>query len=521
MKTRFVGILITVAAVVMGMASFADAAKVVARVDGDPITDEELKYVAVVALGVEEKEVTQDDMKKALRQAVVNHKVWLEVSKNDGGMLQEVERAADMMVARNYFLAWMADYGQVEAMKTVTPTKIAESLPLPEPLAFLFAIVMESREKLEEVREEILADKITFEEAAKKYSKGISAKNGGMVGGIKPGDDRFSENARKEIFSAPIGTVTGVYDELLGYTIYLVKDRKTPEELRLANAHESLEDKIRAEMNRLGWEASTKRATQTGSVLYINDSNAAEFEGSLDKPIMKVGNREYLVRDLMSRSGGKSHGKKDLLTIAENVFRDLMLEGVYVEAKGSREQLALRKKAMIEHFSTRRYLADRSKDLVIADSEITDYIEKNRNKFDLPDRVDLGLIMVKSEQRRDVVLDRLNSETFEVVAQAWTQSKKYPNGKVGVVPLSQVAGDKSQIKAGMVLPPKKMGDGDDEGWYILKVLQFFPAEPASLKNLSPQQIGGIRSILLSRKKEDRLLGLVEGVMKGAKTEILL
>ncbi len=78
-------------------------------------------------------------------------------------------------------------------------------------------------QKLSDIKEEIMKEEISFEDAAKKYSQGPSAPNGGDLGFFKKGD--MVPEFEKTAFSIDVGEISDIVKTSFGYHIIKVLDR--------------------------------------------------------------------------------------------------------------------------------------------------------------------------------------------------------------------------------------------------------------------------------------------------------
>jgi hypothetical protein len=499
--------------------------QVVARVNGEPIHRAEVAYLARVEMGHEDSQaLPQNVFQAALKKAITNQALYLKARAEVPDAVREAERAATLAVARDYFVPFLEEIARPAAEARTTIERVLEQVPEKEDLVFLYQITMKDRGELERVREEILAGKISFEDAARRHSEGNTARAGGQVGGIKRGDVRYKPETLALLFDkTPKGGVTHVVDERLAPSLFWVKDRKTAEEIRLEDARTMLPKFVGGDMVAYAWEQVEAYArVHPGTEVLVTPESSQEFVNDPERVALRVAGEAFTARDVFSRSGGMSHSLKDIATIAENCYRDLILQNIYVKEKGALELAAHRKAAMAKHLVGRRMLRIASDDLEVADAEIDQYLAENQAKYALPDRVDLGAIFVKTQERVRQVLERLRVEDFETVARAWSQSKKLASlkGRLGVVPVSQVAGNFAGVEPGTILEPQYVAEGEEPGYYIFKVYRFLPAEPGTRQNLSAEAVGGARSMVMARKKEARLREVVSEAMAGAVVEII-
>ena len=498
--------------------------EVVAREDGEPIYREEVLHLAWFELGLERDEVTGRRYAEALKKAITNHALFRLVQKEAPELLPHAERAATLAMARDYYNAYYARVAMPAARKRMTVEKVMEQIPQREDLVFLYQITMADRQALEDLRRRIVDGEISFEEAARKYSQGLTAKMGGQVGGVARSDDRYYPETIRMLFDEmAVGEISPVVDERLGPAIFWVKDRKSAEEVRRAEAESVLDDYVEADAKNYCWEKTYEYADASPDTeLLIREAEAQQFVDDLDRVVFRVDGRAYTARDLMARSGGRVHSLKDITTIAENAFRDLILTRLFIDRFGEHEAFSHRKNALLKHYAARLWFREKTADLTVTDDEVDRYLAEHQDKYALPDRVDLGVIYVKTEKRLKQVQERLRVEDFEIVAKGWTQNKILASkgGRVGIVPVSKVQGGLASVEPGTVLDPVYIDQGENPGYYVFKVYRYYPAEPGTRENLGDDVIGGVRSIIMAEKRKERLSALVKEAMAGVQVEVL-
>ena len=499
--------------------------EVVARVDGEPIYMEEVLHLAKIEMGLERDEVTGPRYAGALKKAITNHALFRLVRKEAPELLPHAERAATLAAARDYYNAYYARVAMPAARERTTIEKVLEQIPEREDLVFLYQITMADPEVLEDVRRRILEGELSFEEAARKYSQGLTARAGGQVGGVVRSDDRYYPETIHMLFDEmAVGEISPVVDERLGPTIFWVKDRKTAEEVRRAEAESALDDYVRADAKNYCWEKTFEYADASPDTeLFIREAEAQKFVDDLDRPVFRIDGQAFTGRDILARSGGRVHGLKDITTIAENAFRDMILTRLFMDRFGEHEAFSHRKAALLKHYAVRLWFRQKTSDLTVTDEEVDRYLAEHQDKYALPERADLGVIYVKTEKRLKQVRERLEVEDFETVAKGWSQNKRLASkgGRVGIVPLSGVEGDLASVEPGTVLEPVYIDQGDNPGYYIFKLYAYYPAEPGTRQSLDEKVIGGVRSMVMAEKRKERLSALVAEAMAGVDIEVLV
>jgi peptidyl-prolyl cis-trans isomerase C len=86
-------------------------------------------------------------------------------------------------------------------------------------------LLVDTKEKCEEIKQEILAGKTTFEEAALKHSTCPSGKSGGELGTF--GQGQMVPEFDKVVFNDEIGVIHGPVQTQFGYHLLEVTDRRT------------------------------------------------------------------------------------------------------------------------------------------------------------------------------------------------------------------------------------------------------------------------------------------------------
>ena len=98
-----------------------------------------------------------------------------------------------------------------------------------------------ARAKIETIRHEILAGKLTFEDAARKYSDCPSRKDGGDLGSF-PYKFIVIEPIARATFSTKKGELTGVIATDIGYHLLKVTDRTPGEPSRFEESRDAIRD---------------------------------------------------------------------------------------------------------------------------------------------------------------------------------------------------------------------------------------------------------------------------------------
>jgi parvulin-like peptidyl-prolyl isomerase len=98
-----------------------------------------------------------------------------------------------------------------------------------------------ARQRLAAVRADVVAGKVTFADAAKKYSVDPSAARGGWVGPVSRRDSVMDEAFCRAAFALPVGAVSQPVDGEFGVHLILVSDRSEGS----AKRYEDVADEVR------------------------------------------------------------------------------------------------------------------------------------------------------------------------------------------------------------------------------------------------------------------------------------
>lgn len=140
---------------------------------------------------------------------------------------KHVERVFTNMTISEYFAQHHEQFDGTQVRARHVFLKVATDKPSPELKA--------AEQKLAGIRQEILAGKLTFEEAAKKYSEGPSASRGGDVG-FFPWRGKMPESLSKVAFKLKPKEISEPFQSQFGVHICTLIERKPgtmePEDVR-------------------------------------------------------------------------------------------------------------------------------------------------------------------------------------------------------------------------------------------------------------------------------------------------
>ncbi len=244
LKKKFIGIA-AAAAIAFGGAAYA---KTYATVNGEKITDQDLKFILHSLGGVDFKKLPKDRQKKIIDQAI-ERKLLSEKAIKDGIEKDPVYKQTLESIKRDLALEiWMKkQYGEISVTEKEAKEfykKNADKFKRPELVKARHILVKTEKEAKEIIKELKKAGKgkkleEKFIELAKKKSVGPSGKNGGELGWFdkKQMVKEFSEAAFKlkkgEFTTKPVKTQ-------FGYHVIYVEDKKPAGQIEYDKVQDSI-----------------------------------------------------------------------------------------------------------------------------------------------------------------------------------------------------------------------------------------------------------------------------------------
>ena len=219
--------------------------KVLAKIEGRELTSEEVQQF-IDMMGPQGMQFQNDEGTIKIADELVNQElIYLDAQKSgldkDPAYLKELEKSKENLLkqfAINKLLS------SVE----VTDEDIKEYYEshkdhFKKPMLFKAShILVEDEDKAKEVREKVLSNEMTFEEAAKEYSSCPSAAEGGKLGEFQEGQmvKEFEEAAK----TAEVGTLTEPVKTQFGYHLIQVDERKVNENADFDEVKDELKRQI-------------------------------------------------------------------------------------------------------------------------------------------------------------------------------------------------------------------------------------------------------------------------------------
>lgn len=258
----------------------------------------------------------------ALREFLADRKLAAEARAKGVAGAPEVQAIVDAMDRRElpdiYFRALFLETTTVEESDF---ERLYDGL---EDLAEVNVAVLATEAEALEFRS-LLAGGRSFESLATEQSLGHSAKKGGLVQGITPGDVRFTLKEKTAIFSAPVGEVLGPFENKLEQYSVLQVVRRAMVEDQKRELRRTKEKEVRERKALAAYLAKLNEELIATEI----DINEEYFEEKQDagpkKPYVAwIRGRYIYPQDLEANVSRESHGKKVYRASLDKMLRQII-----------------------------------------------------------------------------------------------------------------------------------------------------------------------------------------------------
>jgi len=317
---------------------------------------------------------------------------------NDVRVRQAVEKIKARLLPEIFF--------REEVRKKVNPTveELLPKLPDPPPMYEVSVIVNPEESRIDEAAK-ALAGGTPFEEAARKYSEGVTAEKGGKLGALVDGKfDLFTEQEFRVIKALQDGEVSRPFMTRIGWAIVKMEKRWSPEMLKRQDIERNYgkykSDAEKARMEALYGEilARYKVAWNDNNLLRIKEalSGKAPFTEELRlSEIFRVDDVPVYAMEIDSLS--RFHSPEAL-----DVFIDKRVRSELLAREAARLGYASEAAPVVDlakrRAVTREFFKRKAKSFAATDQDIEEYYSKNREKFLTEDL--RGLLVIETTSRK-------------------------------------------------------------------------------------------------------------------------
>ena len=230
--------------------------KILAKVNGTPITEQELEN-ELRMLGQRAAEFNNPQGRAMMLEQIINRKLFL-LDAIKSGYEFNSQFKEELQKLKEDLLANFAITKAVENVK-VTDEDIKkfyednkDKMLNPE-MVNASHILVDSEEKANELLEEIKAEKITFEEAAKANSTCPSSQNGGNLGQF--GKGQMVPEFDTAVFAMEIGEISGPVKTQFGYHLIKLNSKTEASEIPFEDVKESIAIQLTTETQQAAFQS--------------------------------------------------------------------------------------------------------------------------------------------------------------------------------------------------------------------------------------------------------------------------
>ena len=230
--------------------------KILAKVNGTPITEQELEN-ELRMLGQRAAEFNNPQGRAMMLEQIINRKLFL-LDAIKSGYEFNSQFKEELQKLKEDLLANFAITKAVENVK-VTDEDIKkfyednkDKMLNPE-MVNASHILVDSEEKANELLEEIKAEKITFEEAAKANSTCPSSQNGGNLGQF--GKGQMVPEFDTAVFAMEIGEISGPVKTQFGYHLIKLNSKTEASEIPFEDVKESIAIQLTTEKQQAAFQS--------------------------------------------------------------------------------------------------------------------------------------------------------------------------------------------------------------------------------------------------------------------------
>jgi parvulin-like peptidyl-prolyl isomerase len=461
---------------------------------------------------------------------LINNRLMAEAAIREG--IDRQPRVRSRIEGRGNKL-WSRVYWDFLAGASVAPTdrELLESAPAFDEMLSLQQLIVESPDLAAQLRRRALEGD-DFDALVRSGSVGLTSRNSGRVGYVKRTSTMYEPRTLEALFALPTGSYSPVLPTRLGYSVFKILDRKSPEsqkgEWLAANRDRLTRDK-------LGKSWDDRRATLVESHAVVVNHDLIDRYGKavsekrspgplLQEIALEIDDVDFFLGDLLDPADiGLAHSTSTLETLMNKRVEEFAVarEVERLGLKKSNQDIVLRERLLAESVYAREYVNHRCRDIAVSPEEIKAQYERNRSAYTAPRALDISLIETKSPARLESIYALLAKGTpFGTVAERLSDNRTLPGGRVGFVAersLSPEFAGIGKLRAGSYSPtPIRVAaaGGDDERYVVVMLHSVREAEPIPFESVEKADLVNavmagkrarvVRNILAELRKSNKV-----------------
>lgn len=486
---------------------------VVAVVNGDKITVADFKAACEGRIPKDEKE-REAALNDLIRERILSFKAMKE------GYAGSPEVAAEMKMMETKYLPDLLRQSIYNGVK-VDDSEIDQSQISSSPILDIYQIINPSLDQTEAALAE-LKKGAKFEDVAKKYSKGISASDGGYIGRIDAYSSVYPAGVFAALNSLKPGEISPIIKMQLGYSIFKLKSKESADAVR-KTAVEQLRKKIKAEKTNQEMVSLIEKLRASADI-QINEAALEGKPGAGDWAAKVNGMTIDLNKGVLGNPDEMLHEPHQNMNLksVEAGLRNLIDGLLFVEEAERRgldkdEPVKKMLKEKQYEIMANVYVQQAVGTFNATAQDIQDYYDKYKNNFKRDEAVYLQRILVSTPDDAQKVAGEISSgKDFAKVAAEYSIDKsKLRGGDMGWQLTDKLAepykSAVSKLQKGGVTPVLKT----KYGYEIFKVEDHVAGGVPDISELVPR----IKKLVLLQKRSEAVEKLYKDAMKDAKVKV--
>jgi len=398
--------------ILCGCVSLHVKEKILAIVDGEPITEGDFKYALTISHRREDlSSAGKLDLMEYIQKLVDDRLIIQEARKSGMDKLPEIQNAIDAYILRESVVRLHEE--EIAQKVTVTEEEIMDYYRKNYERFTLGIIETASEEEIKEILER-LKNGEEFESLAREYSQHPTKEKGGQITFTK---GAMPEELAGAVSSLKEGEISEVINRKDRYLIVKLIGREEAPVEQFAQAKGSIRKSIRKQkenersevyLNELRKRSDVKIDQELLSSIKL-DSTGSERDELLkdDRVLVEVNGEILTVKDFVSMAKPSSKASPEVLInnwIGRKLVDQEALSRNYERKDDLRNMVKRYEDQLLKNAFIRRIILPQ---IVINDQMLREYYEKHREDFLSPEYFRIQQITVKTKEEAEEILNSL------------------------------------------------------------------------------------------------------------------
>lgn len=411
-------------------ASLHDKERILAVVDGEPVTEGDFKYALTISHRKEDlSNAGSLDLKHYLNKLVDDRLIIQEARKSGMDKLPEIQQAIDAFILRESVVRLRDE--EVVKKVSVTEEELMDYYKKNYEELTLGIIEMGSEEGINNIWGRLKKGE-EFESLAKQYSEHPSRERDGQIK-IKKGS--LTRRLKDAVFSLKIGEITNVINENGKYYIVKLINRREAPVREFTNVKESIKKSIRKqkenELSEQYLEELRKKSNIKIDEKLLSSIDLSNKDKYLeDERILVDVNKDILkVKDFISmvKTTNKLSNEDIINNWIDRKLVDQEALSRHYERKDDLKNMIKRyEDQLLKNAFIKRIIMPQ---IVVTEDALKEYYLNNKNDFLRPPRYKIQQITVKTIEKGNEIIDSLkNGADFSWLAKHYSSDSAADNG---------------------------------------------------------------------------------------------